>query len=109
MVFRNYQGRRDRLYGRLLKKAPATAPTIKPPKCACHATLGKNDRMTKLPAIATHNGIGAGMGKMYTFKLGLSTVKEPATAKTAPDAPTAMAFSGPNSTKNRLPTIPPMK
>ena len=44
----------------------------------------------KPPMTATQRGMGAGIGKTKTVNFGLITVNTPATAKTAPEAPTAM-------------------
>ena len=38
---------------------------------------------------AIHRGIGAGMGKIKTLRLGLKTESAPPRAKIAPEAPTA--------------------
>lgn len=66
--------------------------------------------MKKPPMTATQRGRGAGMGNTKTLNLGTITVSIPPRAKTAPEAPTAIARGeGGRSRKQMLPAIPPTK
>ncbi len=64
---------------------PASRPKSKPPRCPCHDTPGISVSIRKPITIATHRGIGTGIGKTKTFSLGVSMASAPPRAKTAPE------------------------
>ena len=75
-------------------------PKISPPRCACQATLGDTrpgtDQRPKKTMTTTHSGIGT-IKYTITFNLGTITTMAPASAKTAPEAPTATEMGSPSS------------
>ncbi|MBA7623314.1 hypothetical protein ES703_30708 [subsurface metagenome] len=63
--------------------------------------------MRKPPMTAAQRGRGTGMGKIKTLNLGVSMVRVPPRAKTAPEAPIAVEEGDPRILIKMSPSIPP--